>query len=144
MSIAPYLEGGPAQPWLSFGARNLMCIYNGLQVWDTRSGAPLQIEENGVFYPQWFSLAHDRAGTRFAALRRGALSVRLHDLPSGRVLRDLDFSLRGQEIAMSPDGSVIAVREDNAVEVRGVKRADLTSIARPYWVRRVEPLKSGG
>jgi hypothetical protein len=34
--------------------------------------------------------------------------------------------------------------EDNAVEVRGVKRADLTSIARPYWVRRVEPLKSGG
>jgi hypothetical protein len=34
--------------------------------------------------------------------------------------------------------------EDNAVEVRGVKRADLKSIARPYWVRRVEPLKSGG
>jgi hypothetical protein len=34
--------------------------------------------------------------------------------------------------------------QDNAVEVRGVKRADLASIARPYWVRRVEPLPPGG
>jgi len=34
--------------------------------------------------------------------------------------------------------------QDNAVEVRGVKRADLTTIARPYWVTRVEPLKPGG
>ena len=34
--------------------------------------------------------------------------------------------------------------QDNAVEVRGVKRADLTTIARPYWVARVEPHKPGG
>jgi hypothetical protein len=34
--------------------------------------------------------------------------------------------------------------QDNSIEVRGVKRADLTAIARPYWVRRVEPLKEGG
>jgi len=33
--------------------------------------------------------------------------------------------------------------QDNAVEVRGVKRTDLTTLARPYWVRRVEPLKPG-
>jgi len=33
---------------------------------------------------------------------------------------------------------------DNAVEVRGVKRTDLDSVARPYWVRRVEPLPPGG
>lgn len=33
--------------------------------------------------------------------------------------------------------------QENAVEVRGVKRADLTSLARPYWVRRVEPLQPG-
>jgi hypothetical protein len=31
--------------------------------------------------------------------------------------------------------------QENAVEVRGVKRADLASVARPYWVRRVEPLQ---
>src|SRR5262245_33686255 len=34
--------------------------------------------------------------------------------------------------------------QDNAVEVRGVKRADLTNVARPYWVTRVEPLPPGG
>jgi hypothetical protein len=34
--------------------------------------------------------------------------------------------------------------QEHAVEVRGVKRADLASVARPYWVRRVEPLPSGG
>jgi hypothetical protein len=34
--------------------------------------------------------------------------------------------------------------QENAVEVRGVKRADLASLARPYWVRRVEPLPRGG
>jgi hypothetical protein len=34
--------------------------------------------------------------------------------------------------------------EDNSVEVRGVRREDLTNIARLYWVRRVEPLPTGG
>ena len=34
--------------------------------------------------------------------------------------------------------------QDNTIEVRGVKRADLVAIARPYWVRRVEPLPAGG
>ena len=34
--------------------------------------------------------------------------------------------------------------QENAVEVRGVKRADLTTVARPYWVTRVEPLQPGG
>ena len=34
--------------------------------------------------------------------------------------------------------------QENAVELRGVKRADLTTVARPYWVARVEPLKPGG
>lgn len=33
--------------------------------------------------------------------------------------------------------------QDNAVEVRGVKSEDLRTIARPYWVTRVEPLKPG-
>ena len=33
--------------------------------------------------------------------------------------------------------------QENAGEVRGVKRSDLTTVARPYWVRRVEPLQPG-
>jgi hypothetical protein len=34
--------------------------------------------------------------------------------------------------------------QDNSVEVRGVRQADLAALARPYWVRRVEPLPTGG
>ena len=34
--------------------------------------------------------------------------------------------------------------QDNSVEVRGVRHADLAALARPYWVRRVEPLPTGG
>ena len=34
--------------------------------------------------------------------------------------------------------------QENAVELRGVKRADLMTVARPYWVTRVEPLQPGG
>ncbi|UGV28835.1 hypothetical protein E0H22_05345 [Rhodopseudomonas boonkerdii] len=34
--------------------------------------------------------------------------------------------------------------QEKSIEVRGVKRADLTTVARPYWVTRVEPLQPGG
>jgi hypothetical protein len=34
--------------------------------------------------------------------------------------------------------------QDNSIEVRGVKKADLQAVARPYWVTRVEPLPTGG
>ena len=32
----------------------------------------------------------------------------------------------------------------NTVEIRGVRRSDLTAMARTYWVRRLEPLPQGG
>lgn len=34
--------------------------------------------------------------------------------------------------------------ENNTVELRGVNKADLPSVARPYWVVRVEPLPNEG
>jgi hypothetical protein len=33
---------------------------------------------------------------------------------------------------------------DNTIEVRGVNRGDLHALARPFWVRQVEPLEQGG
>jgi len=33
--------------------------------------------------------------------------------------------------------------QDDSVEVRGVRQADLRSLARPYWVKKVEPLSGG-
>ncbi len=34
--------------------------------------------------------------------------------------------------------------QENAVEVRRVKRSDLTALARNYWVKRIEPLPQEG
>jgi hypothetical protein len=34
--------------------------------------------------------------------------------------------------------------ENNTVELRGVNKADLPSVARPYWVVKVEPLPNEG
>jgi hypothetical protein len=31
--------------------------------------------------------------------------------------------------------------EDNSIEVRGVKRDDLSRLARRFWIERIEPLK---
>jgi len=33
--------------------------------------------------------------------------------------------------------------QDHSVEVRGVRQTDLRSLARPYWVKKVEPLSGG-
>ena len=32
----------------------------------------------------------------------------------------------------------------NSVQLRGVRRADLTTLARPFWVLAVDPLPTGG
>jgi hypothetical protein len=34
--------------------------------------------------------------------------------------------------------------QDNTVELRGVNKADLLSVARPYWVVKVQPLPTEG
>lgn len=34
--------------------------------------------------------------------------------------------------------------QDNSIEVRGVNKADLLLLARPYWVAKVEPLPTEG
>jgi hypothetical protein len=38
----------------------------------------------------------------------------------------------------------IAGADEHSVELRGVKREELTSVARPYWVTAVGPIKEGG
>jgi hypothetical protein len=43
-------------------------------------------------------------------------------------------------IAMQQFGRVSGT-EDTSIEVRGVKRDDLSRLARPFWVKRIEPLK---
>ena len=38
----------------------------------------------------------------------------------------------------------VAGTEDKAIELRGVARENLTALARPYWVVRVDPMAEGG
>ena len=38
----------------------------------------------------------------------------------------------------------VAGTEENAVELRGVLKENLTALARPYWVVRVDPIAEGG
>ena len=69
-------------------------------------------------------------------------------LPSGpekvNILVTLPFPPERFHVQLFQTYGRVSGTQDNAVEVRGVKRADLTTIARPYWVTRVEPLQPGG
>lgn len=111
-----YLEGGPATPWLHFGAEYLISMHGGTRVWESHTGTPLPAQ--GTSYPHWYSLAHDRAGRRFAALHHESKTVVLHTLPSGQILRELSFGIEGSAIAMSPDGEMIAIQHGRVVEIR--------------------------
>ncbi len=70
------------------------------------------------------------------------------DFPAGaekvNVLVVLPFPPERFHVQLLQTYGRVSGTQDNAVEVRGVKRADLVSVARPYWVRRVEPLPPGG
>jgi hypothetical protein len=38
----------------------------------------------------------------------------------------------------------VAGADDHSIALRGVNRADLNAVARPYWVTSVGPIKEGG
>lgn len=60
------------------------------------------------------------------------------------ILVTLPFPPERFHVQMFQTFGRVSGTQENAIEVRGVKRADLTSVARPYWVTRVEPLQPGG
>ena len=45
---------------------------------------------------------------------------------------------------ISPELAGTSDKLNVQIELRGVKRTDLTSVARPYWVTAVGPIKPGG
>jgi hypothetical protein len=70
------------------------------------------------------------------------------DFPAGgervNILVTLPFPPERFHVQLFQTYGRVSGTQENAVEVRGVKRADLSSLARPYWVRRIEPLPPGG
>src|ERR1044071_6616348 len=51
------------------------------------------------------------------------------------ILVTLPFSPERFHIQRFQNYGRVSGAQDNAVEVRGVKRTDLTTVARPYWVK---------
>jgi hypothetical protein len=70
------------------------------------------------------------------------------DFPTGgervNILVTLPFPPERFHVQLFQTFGRVSGTQENAVEVRGVKRADLAALARPYWVRRIEPLPPGG
>jgi hypothetical protein len=69
------------------------------------------------------------------------------DFPDRRrvnVVVSLPFTPERFHVLFFQDYGRVSGTTDNTVEIRGVQKQDLRAIARPYWVRRVEPLPQGG
>ena len=77
-----------------------------------------------------------------------AAPYKIADFPNGpekvNVLITLPFPPERFHVQLFQTYGRVSGTQDNAVEVRGVKRADLATVARPYWVTRVEPLQPEG
>lgn len=77
-----------------------------------------------------------------------AAPAKIADFPSGaervNILVTLPFPPERFHVQLFQTYGRVSGTQENAVEVRGVKRADLAALARPYWVRRIEPLPTGG
>src|SRR6188768_4526170 len=77
-----------------------------------------------------------------------AVPGKITGFPTGEervnILVTLPFPPERFHIQLFQSYGRVSGTQENAVEVRGVKRADLTTVARPYWVTRVEPLQPGG
>jgi hypothetical protein len=86
-----------------------------------------------VAWELWLTIA---APTKVVAFANGPEKV--------NILVTLPFAPERFHVQRFQAYGRVSGTQDNAVEVRGVKRADLTTVARPYWVTRVEPLQPGG
>lgn len=101
-------------------------------IWQSNRG---RIVLTGLFlYAIWQSyLGFSASGKVDASLRDGKNKVNVQVI--------LPFTPdRFHVMAMQQFGRVSGT-EDTSIEVRGVKRDDLSSLARPFWVKRIEPLK---
>jgi hypothetical protein len=85
-----------------------------------------------VAWQVWLTVAASHKVTGFAA---GPEKV--------NILVTLPFTPERFHVQLFQTYGRVSGTQDNAIEVRGVKREDLRTVARPYWVTRVEPLKPG-
>lgn len=85
----------------------------------------------GLVFQAWLSLAAP-------AKVVGAFPT---DREKVHVLVTLNFPPERFHVLVFQRFGRVSGTDGNTVEVRGVPRSDLASLARPYWVSKVEPLK---
>ena len=101
----------------------------------TRGRILLAVLLSGIAWQVWLSLA---------APGKVAPAVQQAQGQKVNLLVTLPFPPeRFHVLAFQKFGRVTGT-ENNTVELRGVNKADLTSVARPYWVVKVEPLPNEG
>ncbi len=102
---------------------------------DTRGRILLAALVAGIAWQAWLSLA---APGKLASAVQQAQGQKVN------VLVTLPFPPeRFHVLAFQKFGRVTGT-ENNTVELRGVHKSDLPSVARPYWVVKVEPLPNEG
>ena len=84
-----------------------------------------------VAWQVWLSLA--APGKIAPALQAGSGKV--------NVLVTLPFGPERFHVLVFQRYGRVSGTQDETIEVRGVARENLRSLARPYWVRKVEPLE---
>ena len=90
-----------------------------------------------VFYIAWQIWLSLAAPGKIAAELAQASSERMN------ILVTLPFPPERFHVLVFQRYGRVSGTVDNAIEVRGVARANLVSVARPYWVTKVEPLEGG-
>jgi hypothetical protein len=78
-----------------------------------------------------------RAPTKLAPDLRAAGTARVD------VLVTLPFPPERFHVMEFQQHGRVSGTQGHQIELRGVRRADLTSVARPYWVKAVDPLPTG-
>lgn len=79
-----------------------------------------------------------------AAPGKLAPAVQAASAPKVNVLVTLAFPPERFHVLAFQKFGRVSGTQDNTVELRGVNKADLLLLARPYWVVRVEPLPTEG
>ena len=89
-------------------------------------------------------LALWHVGLRIAA--SGKITGNFERNAQGRVnvLVTLRFTPERFHVLVFQQHGRVSGTQDAAIELRGVMKEDLSAVARPYWVKRVEPLPKDG
>lgn len=111
--------------WSSDGQRIASASSDGsLRIWDTTTGASLNVIETESFYGRLDTRWRVSSNTIASIAQAGSSRVQIIDWPSGNILQR--FAEQASSLSWSPDGSQLAVGQyDDVVTIWDVDNGDL-------------------